>query len=55
MRNLIGASTNGYKDLLKSVNKYTAKKKTIGLEKIVERALKLKERIVVLKKSFNKE
>lgn len=54
MRNLIGAATNGYKDLIKSLNKYIAKKKTRGLEQIVERALKLKERANVLKKSFDK-
>lgn len=52
MRNLIGAGTDGFKTLLKQVNKYTAKKKTIGLEKIVERALKLKEQIVVLKNGY---
>jgi hypothetical protein len=54
MRNLIGAHTNGYKDLLKLVNKYTAKKKTIGLEQIVERALRLKQQILALKASFDK-
>lgn len=54
MRNLIGAGTNGYKDLLKLINKYTAKKKTIGLEDIVERALRLKQEILVLKASFDK-
>lgn len=54
MRNLIGASTNGYKDLLKLVNKYTAKKKTIGLEQIVERALRLKQEILALKAGFDK-
>lgn len=53
-RNLIGAATNGYATLLKSVNKYTAKKKTKGLEQIVERALKLKEQIVKLKKSYGR-
>lgn len=54
MRNLIGASTNGYKDLLKQINKYTAKKKTIGLEQIVERALRLKQEILALKAGFDK-
>lgn len=54
MRNLIGAATNGYKDLLKSINKYIAKKKTPGLEQIVERASRLKQEILVLKASFNK-
>lgn len=54
MRNMIGGMTDGYKTLLKSINKYTAKKKTKGLEPIVERAMRLKEQIVVLKKSFNK-
>lgn len=54
MRNLIGAGTNGYKDLIKLVNKYVAKKKTPGLEDIVERACKLKEQIAVLKDSYNK-
>lgn len=54
MRNIIGASTNGFKDLIKQINKYTAKKKTIGLEEIVERALKIKEKIVDLKKSYDK-
>ena len=54
MRNLIGASTQGYKDLIKQINKYTAKKKTIGLEKIVERALRLKQEILALKAGFNK-
>jgi len=55
MRNLIGAATNGYKDLIKQVNKYIAKKKTIGLEDIVERAMRLKQEILILKTSFNKE
>lgn len=55
MRNLIGASTNGYKDLIKSVNKYIAKKKTIGLEEIVERALRLKQEILILKNGFDKQ
>ena len=41
-----------YKDLIKTINKYIAKKKTTGLEEIVERALKIKERINVLKKTF---
>lgn len=54
MRNIVGAATNGYKDLIKLINKYTAKKKTPGLEEIVQRALKLKERVIVLKKSFDK-
>ena len=54
MRNLIGAGTNGYKDLIKLVNKYIAKKKTIGLEDIVERALRLKQKILVLKAGFDK-
>ena len=52
MRNMIGAGTNGYKDLIKQVNKYTAKKKTPGLEQIVERALKLKDQLLILKKSY---
>lgn len=54
VRNLIGASTNGFKDLVKAINKYTAKKKTPGLEKIVERALRLKQEILVLKAGFDK-
>lgn len=54
MRNLIGAGTNGYKDLVKAVNKYIAKKKTPGLEQIVERALRLKQEILVLKAGFDK-
>ncbi len=54
MRNLIGAGTNGYKDMLKDINKYVAKKKTPGLEDIVERALKLKQEILALKASFEK-
>jgi 5-methylcytosine-specific restriction endonuclease McrA len=54
MRNLIGAATNGYKDLIKSVNKYIAKKKTIGLEEIVERAMRLKQEILILKTGFDK-
>lgn len=54
MKNMVGAATNGFKDLVKEVNKYTAKKKTIGLEEIVQRALKLKEQIVALKKSYDK-
>lgn len=54
MRNLIGASTNGFKDLIKAVNKYTAKKKTPGLEQIVQRALRLKQEILVLKAGFDK-
>lgn len=54
MRNLIGASTNGYKDLIKQVNKYIAKKKTTGLEQIVERAMKIKEQILDIKSSFDK-
>lgn len=54
MRNIIGAGTNGFKDLVKEVNKFTAKKKTIGLEEIVQRALKLKEQIVALKKDYDK-
>lgn len=36
-------------DWKKLLNKYIAKKKTIGLEKIVERALKIKERIITKK------
>lgn len=55
MRNLIGAATNGYKDLIKQINKYIAKKKTRGLEEIVERARTLKERANILKKNFDKE
>ena len=51
-RNLIGAATNGFKDLIKQVNKYTAKKKTPGLEPIVERASKIKDQLVILKKSY---
>lgn len=35
-----------YKDLIKTINKYIAKKKTIGLEEIVERALKIKEKLL---------
>lgn len=54
MRNLVGAATNGYKDLIKQINKYIAKKKTIGLEEIVERALKIKEQIVAIKTSYDK-
>lgn len=54
MRNIIGAATNGYKDLIKQINKYVAKKKTSGLEEIVERALILKERAIVFKNSYNK-
>jgi hypothetical protein len=34
-----------YKEFKKELSKYTAKKKTIGLEKIVQRALDLKNRI----------
>jgi hypothetical protein len=54
MRNMIGAATNGYSDLLKQVNKYIAKKKTVGLEPIVQIALELKPKIVELKKSFGR-
>lgn len=54
MRNLIGAGTNGFKTLLKDINKYVAKKKTPGLEDIVERALKLKQEILALKASWDK-
>lgn len=54
MRNLIGAATNGYKDMVKQINKYTAKKKTLGLEEIVERALRLKTEILALKAGFDK-
>jgi 5-methylcytosine-specific restriction endonuclease McrA len=53
-RNLYGAGTNGYKDLIKLVNKYIAKKKTKGLEQIVERAKEIKERILILKKGYEK-
>lgn len=52
MRNLIGATTNGYATLLKSINKYVAKKKTIGLEPIVQRAQVLKQEILKLKKAY---
>jgi hypothetical protein len=44
--------TSGYKDLIKQINKYIAKKKTSGLEQIVQRALKMKERAIVQKKQF---
>lgn len=52
-RDIVGASTNGYKDLLKQVNKYIAKKKTKGLESVVERARTLKEKITALKRSYD--
>lgn len=55
MRNLIGATTDGYKTLLKTVNKYVAKKKTVGLEPIVQRALELKKQVVQLKKSYRRK
>ena len=54
MRNLVGVATNDYKDLIKRINKYIAKKQTIGLEEIVERALKIKGKIVEIKKSYDK-
>lgn len=53
MRNLIGAASNGYRDLIKQINKYIAKKKTPGLEEIVQRAMNAKERAIILKKSFD--
>lgn len=52
MRNMIGAATNGFKDFIKLLNKYVAKKKTTGLEEIVERAMKLKEQAIVLRDKF---
>ena len=51
-RNLIGAS-GGFKTLIKDLNKYIAKKKTMGLEDIVERAKRLKEQVLVYKKTYD--
>lgn len=53
MRNMIGAASNGYSDLIKLVNKYIAKKKTKGLENIVERARELKEQLLQLKRGYD--
>lgn len=52
-RNLIGAS-GGFKAMVKSLNKYIAKKKTKGLEPIVERAQKLKLRVLEYKQTYDK-
>jgi hypothetical protein len=52
-RNLFGAG-NGFKSMIKDLNKYIAKKKTKGLEEIVERAKRLKERVVAYKKTYDK-
>ncbi len=49
-----GAASDGYKNWIKYINKYLAKKKTSGLEEIVERALRLKQEILELKSSFDK-
>jgi len=54
VRNLIGSSASRYKDLIKEINKYTAKKKTIGLEEIVERALRIKQEILAVKPVSNR-
>lgn len=45
-RELDDLERNLQPDMVKQLNKYIAKKKTPGLEQIVERALKLKERIL---------
>lgn len=52
-RNLFGAS-GGFKAMIKTLNKYIAKKKTIGLEQIVERAQKMKIRVKEYKKTYDK-
>lgn len=50
-RNLIGQA--GFQGMLKRINKYVAKRKTIGLEEIVQRALRLKERVLDYKDTTN--
>lgn len=52
-RNLFGA-TDAFKPMIKSLNKYLAKKKTVGLEPIVERAQRLKDKVVFHQKGFKK-
>lgn len=52
-RNLMGAAS-GFKTLVKDLNKYIAKKKTVGFEEIVERAKRLKEQVLVYKKTYDK-
>jgi hypothetical protein len=51
-RNLYGG-TGAFKTMIKSLNKYIAKKKTKGLEQIVERASKLKERVQIYKATYD--
>lgn len=45
---------DNYKNNIKLLNKYIAKKKTIGLQNIVERAKALKEKIITLSSNFKK-
>lgn len=52
-RNLYGAA-NGFAIMLKELKKYIAKKKTIGLEPIVERAQALKARVLEYKSTYDK-
>ena len=52
-RNLYGAA-GGFKTMIKVLNKYIAKRKTIGLESIVERAKKLKERVLLYKQTYDR-
>lgn len=51
-RNLYGAA-NAFDEMIQNLKKYIAKKKTIGLEPIVERALRLKERALDYKDTTN--
>jgi hypothetical protein len=53
LRNTVGASTDGYKILVKAMNRYIAKKKTKGLEQIVKRARELKEKFLDTKRRYD--